>query len=1189
MDNQALEIDEPQERTTIPTRIARVTRQDSTVSLWATVDKSRLNQDVHIIPLEEVFSRYHTDPRSGLTSDHVQDARAQYGDNKLTPPKQPSYTLLLLKELFMGFNIILWFAGILAFLAYKPFGEPAPSISNLALGVVLILVITCNSILNVYQQLKSIKIVSAFSKLLPTLATVRRDGREQQIITNEIVPGDIILVRMGDKLPADCRFISCDGLKVNTSELTGESKPVSITVRCSSETFMESTNMGFYSTMVEQGTGEAVVVATGDSTVLGKMSKLTRGSSGDDITGLHREVNRFVLFVCACTLIGIVILWITWAAWLNQDHHTFLSYDANIVNSIGMIVGFLPVGLPSAVTLVLTIVAKQMYRQRVLVKSLQIVETFNSVSVIATDKTGTLTQNKMTITHLLWDTDGIYKVPLPKQEPSQEETVLQRIRRLSTDVIETARRLSISTATMIRKLSSASINQPQDITSLNDDNGKNNIPDKASEVKIEAFRDLLLGAALCNNAEKQMVQDSQIGQDISKMKSELSVVGDAADTALYNLCVDRCYVDIDKVHKVNPRLKALPFNSTNKFMITANQLETLDSSLSDKNRIILLTLKGALDIVIQRCSTYKMNDDNIATLDNNMKKTLFDRQEELGKNGYRVIAMCQQRFTRQEYDDMMENYKNKKRSSSSQEGEDLNGFPPNDYCFIGLFSLLDPPRPEVPGAVIKARRAQIRVAMVTGDHPTTARAIAKQVNILTPEIADMNGVDTFKLEKDANGKSILNLYRNDKLIEQHEPGTVKRTDSLSKNTKDMVRRASIASGELVPEILPWYKRAWLSIRRQFSEPETDVEPTQKMAYIPYGIVVAGAEINYMDDFMWDWVLSHQELVFARTSPEQKLRIVIEFQRRAEIVAVTGDGTNDAPALKCANLGVAMQSGTEVSKEAGDMILLDNNFASIIQAIETGRLLSDNLKKVSVYLLPGGSWSQIWPVFFNLWFGMPLALTAFLATVFCMINDVFMSLAMVTEKPERDIMSRPPVIRSKDHLLNWKLLLHAYMFVGNLECFTGFFCFCYYWIDMGVPFYSFMFTFESFGNDITLYSQDQLTAMTGSAQCVYYCSVCLFQFFNYFATRTRYTSIIEHNPLWGKGQNLYVFGAMIISAGIQVLITQVAWFNTVFGTGSFPVKYVMPALGFGMLWLIIDELRKLCIRKFPRGFIAKIAW
>ncbi|CAF0791108.1 unnamed protein product [Adineta steineri] len=214
MDNRGLQSDGPPEHTTAPTTKLSHMRNDSTVDLWATVDRSRLEQDVHIIPLQELYNRYHTDPRTGLTSGAVPDARAQYGDNKLEPPKQPSYIWLLFKELFMGFNIILWVAGILAFLAYKPFGEPDPQIANLALGVVLLLVITCNSALNVYQQLKSIKIVAAFSKLLPTLATVRRDGREQQIVTDEIVPGDIILVRMGDKLPADCRFISCDGVKV---------------------------------------------------------------------------------------------------------------------------------------------------------------------------------------------------------------------------------------------------------------------------------------------------------------------------------------------------------------------------------------------------------------------------------------------------------------------------------------------------------------------------------------------------------------------------------------------------------------------------------------------------------------------------------------------------------------------------------------------------------------------------------------------------------------------------------------------------------------------------------------------------------------------------------------------------------------------------------------------------------------
>jgi sodium/potassium-transporting ATPase subunit alpha len=199
--------------------------------------------------------------------------------------------------------------------------------------------------------------------------------------------------------------------------------------------------------------------------------------------------------------------------------------------------------------------------------------------------------------------------------------------------------------------------------------------------------------------------------------------------------------------------------------------------------------------------------------------------------------------------------------------------------------------------------------------------------------------------------------------------------------------------------------------------------------------------------------------------------------------------------------------------------------------------------------------------------------------------------MVSEKPERDIMSRAPSIRSKDHLLNFRLVFHAYMFAGNFECFTGFFCFCYYWIDNGVPFYSFMFTYENFGvNPVTPYSVDQLTGpMTGVAQSVYYCSVCLFQFFNYFATRTRYASILEHNPFWGRGRNWYVFIAMTISVGIQLIITKIVWINNTFGTGPVPVKYVLPTLGFGALWLLTDELRKLCVRKFPRSFLAKIAW
>ena len=326
---------------------------------------------------------------------------------------------------------------------------------------------------------------------------------------------------------------------------------------------------------------------------------------------------------------------------------------------------------------------------------------------------------------------------------------------------------------------------------------------------------------------------------------------------------------------------------------------------------------------------------------------------DLGKNGFRVIALCQQKINRQQFNEMIRNYKQRERTKTSEIEEDLGGFASKNYCFIGLFSLRDPPRPEVPDAVLKARRAWIRVAMVTGDHPTTATAIARQVHIFSSDIADANGVDTFKLESQADGQPIVSLYRNGTILMQHEQEPIIPIELLAKEMKKLSGKAPIEADALRNNTWPWYRRVWSSLLNQFKEQGRESVPKKKEQLIPYGIIVTGSEVNQMDPFLWDWVLSHQEIIFARTSPEQKLRIVLEFQRRGEIVSVTGDGTNDAPALKCADLGVAMESGTEVSKEAGDLILLDNNFSSIIQAIETGRLLSDNLKKVAIYLLPGG--------------------------------------------------------------------------------------------------------------------------------------------------------------------------------------------------------------------------------------------
>lgn len=272
-----------------------------------------------------------------------------------------------------------------------------------------------------------------------------------------------------------------------------------------------------------------------------------------------------------------------------------------------------------------------MYQQRVLVKSLQIVEMFNCVSVVATDKTGTLTQNKMTVTHLLWDTDSDYTVPESKEELIKQATLVQKLRRMSTVAVNRVRCVSVRPATIAEQRASGSNNQSQANASLSGGTQRSSIFNVTNEVKGQAFRNLLLGASLCNNAEKRIVQDTQLGQDVSKMKAELRLVGDAVDLALYNLCVDRCHIDVDEVRRANPRLKALPFNSSNKFMISANELETEDLSLLESEHTIFITLKGGPDIVIQRCSFYATNDDQILPLTNDIKEKLYNRQETLGK------------------------------------------------------------------------------------------------------------------------------------------------------------------------------------------------------------------------------------------------------------------------------------------------------------------------------------------------------------------------------------------------------------------------------------------------------------------------------------------------------------------------------------------------------------------------------
>ncbi|KAI1089860.1 hypothetical protein F5B19DRAFT_495030 [Rostrohypoxylon terebratum] len=355
------------------------------------------------------------------------------------------------------------------------------------------------------------------------------------------------------------------------------------------------------------------------------------------------------------------------------------------------------------------------------------------------------------------------------------------------------------------------------------------------------------------------------------------------------------------------------------------------------------------------------------------------------------------------------------------------------------------------------------------------------------------------------------------------------------------------------------------------------------------LLLEGSGLSGLVKEDWDLVCEYEEIVFARTTPEQKLRIVNEFQERVNVVAVTGDGVNDAPALRAADVGVAVGSGSDVAIEAADLVLLDR-FDSILEAIRLGRLVFQNLQKVIAYLLSAGSWSEIWPVILNVFLGVPLPLSSFLMIIICVFTDLFSSLSLIMEKAEFDLLSLPPRNHKRDHLITTRIYGQAYLFTGSMEtCTAHAMFFLYMWRYAGIPVHELFLLFEGYSEGFHGYSQEQLTAFNNTGQCVYFVTLVFLQWGNLLAVRNRRLSIVQADPFTKQRRNPWLILSMIISLVIAIFVTEVPGLQTLFGTASVPIEFWLIPIPLALGILVMDEIRKLLVRIFPRGPIAWVAW
>lgn len=999
----------------------------------------------------------------GVSTARVSTIRAGCGFNRLSPPDRTPDYILFLQQFLDWFMILLNLAGLLSLLAYL---LDTSVTLNLYLAIVLFLIVILTCTMTFLQARSTSKVMDSFNNMLPQQCTVVRDGSSQLIPADELVVGDLVWVRNGDKVPADLRIVMCSNLKVENSSLTGESELISLTTKCqdASVPALECKNVAFNGSLCYDGSALGVVLSIGDKTVIGRIAKLA-SSTAQRETNMQREVKSFVQFISILAVTMASTLFAIGMVRMNGDDalNTFVN------GFLVIIVANVPQGLPATVTSLLTITAKRMATHNIFVKRLDCVETMGSLTLIATDKTGTLTKNVMTATDT-WLGGAFH------HQPTVDNLVIEVDENLDYLSSNAARAVLFRGATLCNRAAP----EPADPSTTDLDASK--------VLRTSVSRSLSQLSNLKSPRSSNAGASYRVRRDFVLKRK---YTGNPSDIALLRFA--DLQFSTETTREQYPLLFEIPFNSTNKWHLV------IVPSPGDRTtrRSMDVLIKGAPEVIIKRCSTYLGTHGDEHAIDQGFRDEFMQAYELFGNNGRRVIAMATRRFT--------------PASADTTFSADEGNFPTEDLCFVGMIAIMDPPRDDVPEAIQKCKDAGVKVFMVTGDHPLTAQAIAREIGLLN------------------EGDNVLSLV-------------------------------APPDGHLSKADWSQYDAA----------------------------VVHGAVIDHLTRDQFHAVLSMKQVVFARTTPQHKLEIVRASQELGECVGVTGDGVNDAPALKQGDVGVAMgKNGSDVAREAADIILMDDNFSSIVRGIEQGRTIYDNLKKTIAYTLTH-LWPEIAPVALNLAFGMPAALTSLQILSVDLATELGPAISLAYEGPENDIMSRPPRDMKKDRLMSSPLLLYSYMIAGMVNVCGCFLAYAAVFWRHDISLSELYLSADEFwqtdapafcnASGTRCFTETEQKDILAEACGSWYIALVVCQFFHVWTCKTRRISILKHGLL---NNTVMIYGTLL-SLSIAVILVYVPNLQDVMGSASVDYLPWLIALGTGSITWLYREGTKCIARRDEVG-------